>query len=189
MRTSLYSILCIVIRLGAIMLFVDTLTSLPFAFAGLQGDASGPGASGILIGISSALVALAALLWVYPGLLARLAVSRSSQQTFESPIEPVQLQTIAFAVLGVAFAMYALLDLTGVVLRLGVDSQVTRIDFGTLLRQDGVALGVQILKLAFGIRLALGARGLAGFLERLRERGLPPAFPASDAQEKRSHAE
>jgi len=189
MKTSLYSILCIVIRLGAIQLLVTTLTGLPFWMASLDAGQYGPSAPGMVVGISGALIAVAALLWLYPGLLARLAASRSSQESFESPISPGQLQYIAFAVLGVAFAMNALLDLVAVVIRIGVTSQLSDMAVGALIRRDEVTLAMQILKLALGIGLAFGSRGLVGWLEHLRERGLPPAWPESAPEEKRPPAD
>jgi hypothetical protein len=189
MKTSLYSILCIVIRLGALELFVTTLTGFPFWMRSLGADQYGAGGTGMVVGISGALVALAVLLWLYPGVIARLAAARSSQESFESPIAPSQLQYIAFAVLGVAFAMNALLDLVAVVGRIGMTSQVSDIAVGALIRRDEVALVVQVLKLALGVGLAFGARGLVGWLEQLRERGLPPVQPESNIEVGRSSAD
>lgn len=99
------------VRVGAILLLVTTLAGLPFAFASVHNGQFGAGAEGILIGFNGALIALAIALWLYPGWLARLAAGQASGQVFESPISAAQLQYIAFAVLGVAFAMNALLDL------------------------------------------------------------------------------
>ena len=186
--TSLYSILCIVIRLGAVLLFVNTLTDLPFAIAGVQGSPFVPGAQWAVIGISVGLLALAILLWLYPGLLARLATSRSAQESFESPIASNQLQYIAFAVLGVAFAMRGLVDLVGIVLRIGFSAQISEYSI-SVLSGGGFSLIMPIFRVALGIGLAFGASGLTGWLERLRERGLPPAWPESVPEEKRTPAD
>lgn len=102
MRTSLYSILCIVVRLGAVLLFVETVTSLPVAWESLRiwtQDPSAPddAVRGMLIGFSGASLALAALLWLYPGVLARVAADAGSREVFESPLSARQLQYIALS--------------------------------------------------------------------------------------------
>lgn len=183
MRTSLYSILCIVVRLGAVMLLVQTLVSLPGAWQALQAwDSSGGdgGTRGMLIGFSGALVTLAVVLWLYPGLLARLAAGNASREVFDSPIAAKELHFIAFCVLGVVFAIDALLGLVSVLLRIAVSARLGDVAFPTLAWQNGADLFVLLLKLALGIGLTLGARGLVGLLHRLRERGLPP--PRYDAE-------
>lgn len=177
MRTSLYSILCIVVRLGAVLLLVQTLASLPGAWQALQSwdSPGGDGAArGMLIGFSGALIALAIALWLYPGLLARLAAGDASREVFESPIAVKELHFIAFSVLGLVFAIDALVGLASILFRTAMSAQVGDVAFTTLAWQNGIDLLVLSLKLMLGIGLTLGARGLVGLLHRLRERGLPP---------------
>lgn len=174
MRTSLYSILCIVVRLGAVMLFVETLASLPAAWSAMHGTEE-QAARGMLIGFGGALLALAALLWLYPGVLARMAAGTASREVFESPISARQLQYIAFSVLGVVFAIKGLTGLVAVLFRIALSAQYGDTAFRMLLWQNGAAVSVQVLEFAVGIGLTFGARGLTGLLQRLRERGLPPA--------------
>jgi len=188
MRTSLYSILCIVVRLGALLLFVQTVVSLPGAWEALriweQQPAAADGAArGMLIGFSGALIGLSMALWLYPGMLARLASAAASRESFESSIDAKELQYVALSVLGVAFAISALLDLVGVVFRIALSAQLGDIGFRTMAWQNGGSLVVQVLKLALGLCLAFGAHGLTGLLHRLRERGLPPAWPESPTDE------
>jgi hypothetical protein len=185
MRTSLYSILCIVVRLGAVLLLVQTLASLPGAWDALQGwerqsGEAGGAARGMLIGFSGALIALAIALWLYPGLLARLAAGNASGEVFDSPIAAKELHFIAFSVLGIVFAIGALLGLVSTGLRIALSAHFGDVAFTTLAWQNGIDLFVLFLKLALGIGLSLGARGLVGLLHRLRERGLPP--PRYDAE-------
>lgn len=177
MRTSLYSILCIVVRLGAVLLLVETLASVPSAWLALQTweTSGGDGAArGMLIGFSGALIASAIALWLYPGLLARLAAGNASREVFDSPIAAKELHFIAFCVLGLVFAIDALLGLVSTLLRLASSAHAGDVAFTTLAWDNGIDLLVLFLKLALGIALTFGARGLVGLLHRLRERGLPP---------------
>lgn len=185
MRTSLYSILCIVVRLGAMLLFVRTVASFPDAWAALQtmeqGSSAGDsGTRGMLIGFSGALIVFSIALWLYPGLVARLVSTTSSRELFESSIDARDLQYIALSVLGVAFAMNALFDLVGVVFRIALSAHFGDTAFRALVWQNGSAFVVLGLKFALGVGLAFGARGLVGLLRRLRERGLPPAVSDTD---------
>lgn len=187
MRTSLYSILCIVVRLGAVMLFLETATSLPAAWESLRFVVQDPAVPddavrGMLIGFSGAMIALSFLLWLYPGLLARMAVGAASREVFESPIAPKDFQYIAFSVLGVAFAIKGLMGLVVVLFRLALSARVGDVLFHTLVWQNGADVLVQIVQFGAGVGLTLGARGLAGLLNGLRERGLPPASPDGDPE-------
>lgn len=190
MRTSLYSILCIVVRLGAVLLFAQTVVSLPGAWEVLRTWEQSSGGAGdgvarvMLIGFGGALIALAIALWLYPGLLARLASgSAASREVFESPIGAKDLQYIALSVLGIVFAVSALLGLVAVLFRIALSAQLGDVAFTTLAWQNGASLLVQALELTLGVGLTFGARGLTGLLYRLRERGLPPAGSESGAEE------
>lgn len=186
MRTSLYSILCIVVRLGAVLLFVQTVTSFPAAWEALEVWTQTPSESdrvvrGMLIGFGGAAIALSFLLWLYPGLLARLAAGKASREVFESPIAPTDIQFIAFSVLGVTFAIKGLIGLVAVLFRVALSVRMSDVAFQTLVWQNAASVLVEIVQLAAGVGLTFGARGLVGLLRRLRERGLPPAV--SDAGE------
>lgn len=181
MRTSLYSILCIVVRLGAVMLAVGTIVGLPWVFVSAEGESALSRASIAALGVAT--IALAAVLWIYPGILARLAAGRSSQQVFESPIGVDELQRIAFAVLGVWYAVAAIIGFarTG----FGFISMWRELMSGpiadTYMRSLLTELIVSGVKLALGIALALGSAGLTGWLRTIREHGLPPLVSETDA--------
>ncbi|MEP7044422.1 MAG: hypothetical protein ABI843_15260 [Dokdonella sp.] len=93
------------------------------------------------------------------------------------------MQYIAFAILGVGFAIEGFVDMIYIGLRLLVTTQTADMPFVALLQRDGIGLIAQGVKVALGLGLAFGARGLTGLLQRLRERGLPPAWPEEPAQE------
>lgn len=187
MRTSLYSILCIVIRLGAVMLFVETVTSFPAAWEALQVWKQTPSepdgvVRGMLIGFGGASIVLSFLLWLYPGMLARLAAGRASREVLESPIAPMDLQFIAFSVLGITFAMKGLIGLVAILFRVALSAHLSGEAFQRFLWQNGASTLVQFIQFAIGIGLIFGARGLIGLLHRLRERGLPPHVSETGAE-------
>jgi hypothetical protein len=99
MRTSLYSILCVVIRLGAVLLAVSTLGSALSICLALRNGAAALELVPALVALVLTLLG-ASLLWLYPGPLARIASTRSSQQVLDIPIRPAQLHWIALSVLG-----------------------------------------------------------------------------------------
>jgi hypothetical protein len=164
MRTSLYSILCIVVRLGAICLAVGTLSSL---LALLVSWRAGTEVAdlGFSIGFVALMLWLAFMLWVFPGTLARIAAGRSSQQVFESPISAAQIQWIAFSVLGMYFVISGVVGLSYYVIRYLRAGEMIGYDQVAAFMSDGLYWIVQI---ALGAVLALGARGLVGVLYRIR---------------------
>lgn len=184
MRTSLYTILCILIRLGAVMLAVDTIITVPSAWSMVDPAGMPSGWDGVVVGFGVAALALAALLWIYPGVLARMAAGGSSQQVFESPISGAELQQIVLCAIGVWFAMGGVVDLMGLGVRLIVAAHMsTNVTFGEIVRHDLGRIVSVLVKVALGVALALGARGLVGVLRRVREQGLPPAAAAGEASD------
>jgi hypothetical protein len=165
MRTSMYSILCIVIRLGAVLLAVSTLGSvLSMVMALRQGVAALELAPAMVAFVLTLLVAF--LLWLYPGPLARLASARSSQQVFESPISAAQVQWIALSVLGMYFVVDGIVGFA--------HYEVQQLIVGVIPdREQRIGKFVQValywlLQVGFGVVLVLGARGLGGLLQRMR---------------------
>lgn len=177
MRTSLYTILCIVIRLGAISLAMSALGGLLSVMATLHSVAA-KGEVWIPLASTGLMLLAAFLLWTWPGVLARLAAGRSSGQVFESPIAAEQIQWIAFSVLGVWLFVEGLASLCYFALQRAMASGVYDYapDADELI-QTGAFWLIQML---FGIGLVLGARGLTGILQRVRDgalRGGPPPVP------------
>ena len=179
MRTSLYSILCIVVRLGAIFLAATVIIDVPTAVGeAVNSRYSLPPYA--MIGFGAAELALAALLWLYPGLLARVAAKDSSRQIFESPLAATDIQTIAFAILGVYFVVSGLVSLVAVGLRIVMILEVGE-DLGHYLRLYGWPWsGRELVRIMLGASLTLGSTGLTGWLRTIRERGLPSAVSETD---------
>lgn len=165
MRTSLYSILCIVIRLGAVLLAVGTLGSVLSMILTLREGVAALELAPALVALVLTLL-VAFLLWLYPGPLARMASARSSQQVFESPLAAAQLQWIALSVLGMYFVVSGIVGFA--------HYEIQQLIVGAMQdRERQIARFVQValywlLQLGFGLALTLGARGLSGLLQRMR---------------------
>lgn len=166
MKTSIYSILCIAIRIGAILWAIDSLANLPFSWiAALSTQQSSATVTWLLCGEAVQLLVIAAL-WLYPGMLARFAASRSSRELFEAAVSPMQLQYIALSVLGAWFALEGCVFLSYELVR---TAQFAFENFPLKL----ASLAESGVRIVGGLALMLGARGLAGLLGTFRERGGP----------------
>jgi len=185
MKTSLYTILCTVIRLGAVLMAVDIIIAFPGAFHAAQDQSWAQGSAGMVIATSSAVLMLAFMLWLFPGGLVRLTASRSAQEVFESPISARELQQIAFAVLGMWFVAGGLIGLSQELLRASLVARANSAAFLNWRVHEGaqlLACGIEIL---FGLLLTLGARGVSGLLYRLRN----PASSTADTESAPSQSE
>jgi hypothetical protein len=187
-RTSLYSILCIGIRLAALLLAVNVLLSVPAGYASLAHGEWGRNEIGWLAAVWFVVLLFALLLWVYPGALARIAAGKASQQIFESPIPAEELQYIAFSIVGLWIFLGGLIGFAEMGLReLFVDHVLRNNHAGLdseLLKARAITdFATYILRIAAGGILMLRANGLVGLLRRTREAGLPPMIeqePAGD---------
>jgi hypothetical protein len=169
-RTSLYSIRCIVIRLGAVMLALSVVGgSFGFFGPGQSGDFSVGERVSVLMFLVACLGA-AFLLWLYPGALARLASARSSHQIFESSLDARQIQWVAFSVLGMYWIMTGLLDLAHTGYQFIWLSEALGTGEESARRLHG-QIAYCAFEIILGIFLTLGARGLAHFLQKIRYAG------------------
>lgn len=168
MRTSLYTILCIAIRLAAVSLALAAVADALTMLAAMGGSAMR--GTGVMAGAVAVTLLASFVLWTWPGMLARLAAGRSSGEVFESPIAPEQLQWIALSVLGAWFALEGLVGLChfGMQRAMFAGMQDLQQDSSELI-QTGV---YWLIQFAVGIALALGSRGLTGMLRRVRDGSL-----------------
>lgn len=102
MKTSLYSLLCIAIRLGAVLMAVHTVQHMSYLLMAWRID-GGPPWSAVAFAAVSMLFAGA--LWLWPGMLARFAVGRRGFEVFETPLSVATLKQLCFAVLGAWLAV------------------------------------------------------------------------------------
>lgn len=174
MKTTLYTVLCVAIRLGAVLMAIDVLVAVP---AYLWGSPDRTLAV-IALGFAGLDLLLAAVLWLWPGLLARWAARRPDGQVLESVLGADEIQHVAFATMGAwlfisglastvpqAFAIWRVHDL--------------RLTYAGIQPSAGQWNGLirAAVVLVAGAVLMLGSRGLVGLLHRLR--GFPQAGSAS----------
>jgi len=187
MRTSLYSILCIGIRLAAVLLAVNAVLAIPAGYMTLaHSDLWTAGEIGWFAALWLVILLFAVLLWIYPGMLARLAAGKASQQIFESPLSAADFQQIAFSIVGLWILLAALIGITQVVVReILVEHALRATDPSTEgVRQQMIAQLVDdVLRMLIGAVLMLRARGLVGLLRRTREAGMPATAQAAHDEE------
>lgn len=170
MRTSLYSILCIAIRLGAVMLAWTSIEKLSFLLGQGQFAAFPTEERWIAVTYFGSGILISILLWLYPGPLARMASGRSAQQVFESPISAADLQWIALSVLGMVWVMTGILDLAELGYRYVWMSEMLGTGEEAARRLQG-QIAYAAFEILIGIALTLGARGLATLLRKFRYSG------------------
>ena len=169
-RTSLYSILCIAIRLGAVILAWTSIEKSSFLLGQGQFAAFSAEERWIAISYFGSGILISFLLWLYPGPLARMASGRSAQQIFESPISATELQWIALSVLGMVWVMSGILDLAELGYQYVWMSEMLGTGEEAARRLQG-QIAYAAFEILIGIALTLGARGLATLLRRLRYSG------------------
>lgn len=166
MKTTLHAVLCIVIRLGAVLLAVQVLAVLPVllsmrdrAFFAME------------LGFAALALLLAVVLWLRPGWLARCALRASDDLPLEGGIDADDLQRIAFATLGAWFLIEGLagaISAGAALWQLHVmrghypGMQLPTGQWGGLIRA--------VVSLMAGAALMLGSQGLTVLLQRLRGR-------------------
>jgi hypothetical protein len=167
MKTTLHTVLCVAIRLGAVLMAVGIIEQAPSIF--LYPSQGGQVAVGALLIAGAGLLAAFAL-WLWPNVLAWWAISRSQQEILESPISADQLQRVAFSVIGVWLFISGL---SGCIARLTMMLIVFRRSaYGEsimiLSTSDWFWLVEHLATTFAGAWLALGSRGLVGLLHRVR---------------------
>lgn len=167
MKTTLHTVLCVAIRLGAVLMAVGIVEQIPYIFLySAPGDRYSAGD----LWLSGAGLLLAFMLWLWPNMLARWAVTRSSHESLESPISADQMQRIAFSVVGIWLfiggmtACLARVVMMLIVFRRSAYGDSTQV----LSAADWYWLIDHLATAIAGACLALGSRGLVGLLHRLR---------------------
>ncbi|WP_267222235.1 hypothetical protein [Dyella silvae] len=166
MKTSLHTVLCIAIRLGAVLMAVGLIEQWPrLLLTQADGRVSVAAIAFDLLGLL-----LAFVLWIRPGLLAWWAAGNAHRETLDVQISAMQLQYIALSVAGV----YKLISGLSGVLAHGLNL----LEYQHALDASGVPVSLPpyektlfveyIVATIAGLALTLGARGLTGYLQRIR---------------------
>ena len=168
MKTTLHTVLCIVIRVGAVLLFISMVELLPNIL--MSWSQTGGSAISALY-LTGAVALLAFGLWLWPNILAWWATNRSHNEILESPISADQLHRIAFSIVGVWLFISGVGSLLArAVMMLIIFRSTAYGDSVQVLRPaDWYWLVAHGVTTAAGAWLALSSRGLVGLLRRVRD--------------------
>ena len=171
MKTTLYTVLCVAVRLSAVLMALHIVEGLPAVFVNYS---PGPDTDFFWLGLgldfSGLLLALA--LWLWPNLLVWWAIGRSQHQVLESSITASQLQEIALSVVGVwvfVAGLSAFLGRAVVVLLIRHQAGSDSLYAMTVPASQWGALVEDALTMILGALLALGSGALVGLFRRLRD--------------------
>lgn len=166
MKTTIYSVLCVAIRSGAILMAVGIVEHAPTIFI----YPSQPGFSAGAVWFAGVGLVLAFILWLSPSVLARWAVARGAHELLEIPVSADQLQRIAFSIVG---AWLFVAGLTGLIARgammLVISHRSSYGDSTRVLSSGDWYWLVEHLSTAIaGGSLAVGSAGLVRLFARIR---------------------
>ena len=161
MKTTLHTLLCIAIRLGAVLMAVNLLEQLPSFF--VLNNETGH-LAWLSLGLTGVGLVIAFALWVWPGLIVWWAVGRNGHEIFESPIAASQLQHIVLSAMGAWLFINGLSACIGH----GAITLAYIRESGAMTPTGEIRWIIQDAATALaGIALMLGSRGLVELLYRL----------------------
>lgn len=180
MKTSVYTVLCTAIRLGAVLLSVHALEDVAAVVAASDGNTHRLLGS-LLFAVLYLVVG--AVLWLWPGMLAWWASSRSNGQVLEMPIGADELQRVALSVLGVWQVVQGVSGLLshGVVM-VFLHDRMTDYSTGHLPPAEWRWVAFYGLQAVAGAGVALGAAGLVNLFHRMRRFPVVPATTQTEAE-------
>lgn len=169
MKTTLYTVLCVAIRLGAVLMAVGLLERLPVFL--WESPAGGFALDAALLAVFGLLVAGA--LWLWPSILAGWAIGRRGHEVLEIQLDADGLMRVALTVTGAMLSVSGLAGCLGHGLTmLLLRSRLADAATGQLPVSEWHWVIYYIVQTGGGVALMLGARGLATLLQRVR--GRPP---------------
>jgi hypothetical protein len=172
-RTNAFSLLCVIIRVFALWLIIKLVFQLPSLIVGVD-QATLAGMNPWLFAIPLAAgTLLAALLWLFADKFARLALTRPQDHVFESDLDASTWLGLIVAGIGAWYFFAGLLDGASLGMQAVLYDRYSQ-EYGRMdLPPDfKVAVARAVLQLVVGAILALGGRGLAALLHKLRYAGL-----------------
>lgn len=181
-RTNARSILTLFVRvmalwwvLGSALGFISWMTMSP----------GGEFSPGLIAALYFGTFLAAACLWVFADLLARAALAGPGHTTFDSDIEVSDWQRLAFACIGVWYAMEGLID---VVRQLTSTILASRAYPDMEMHFSWADVWASAFQIAVGVALLLGARGLTNAVSRLQgqEPIRSPEVPTTSGDDKPS---
>ena len=168
MKTTLYTVLCVAIRLGAVLMAVGLLERLPLFL--WESPAGGFALDAVLLAVFGLLVAGA--LWLWPSILAGWAVGRRGHELLEiQQLDADGLMRVALTVSGAVLSVSGLAGCLGHGLSMLLfRSRMADAATGQLPVSEWHWVLYYVVQTVGGAALMLGARGLATFLQRVRGR-------------------
>ncbi len=171
-RTNAHTLLCVAIRVFALWLVAGLLLMLPGLVVGMQ-EAVRNGMDPWWFGIAPAAGLLAAaVLWLFAGKLARLALAGPADQVFESDLDASTWLGIGLSVMGAWYFFGALVDGAGLLVR-AIELARMRERYPGMEgpAEFGQQVASALVQAALGVGLLLRGRGLSALLHRLRYAG------------------
>lgn len=182
MKTTLHTVLCVAIRLGAVLMAAGIFEQL-LSLVLLSIQEGHAAWAALSLQGAGLLVALA--LWLWPNLLAWWALGRNQHELMELTISPARLQYVAMSVVGVWMFIGGLSGVAGHGVMIVFINQEATVGNASGMVPTGEWhwMVYYTTMLLAGGGLTLGARGLAGLLQRLRgyQSSSTPAVSADDA--------
>jgi hypothetical protein len=166
------------IRLGAVWLVANVLATMPRLLVDISQLKVG-GSIRYELYFDAAFVLLGILLWLYPGVLARLAVRASTNEVFESPLSAQDILRIGLSILGVWFVIHSCNDLVYYGM---VASAFGEYAGASLSGKQKAAVVADLAQVFLGVMLTLQSRGLIGLIERLRYAPYARSAPQSEGE-------
>ncbi|GAB3789270.1 hypothetical protein [Dyella agri] len=167
MKTTLYTVLCVAIRLGAVLMAVGLFERLPVFL--WESPSGGFALDAVLLAVFGLLVAGA--LWLWPGILAGWTIGRRGHETLETQLDADGLMRVALTVTGALLSVSGLAGCLGHVLTMFLfQSRMADATTGQLPVSEWHWVIYYIVQTGAGVALMLGSRGLANVLQHVRGR-------------------
>lgn len=177
MKTTLYTVLCVAVRLAAVLMAAGILERIPGLVPFADQDRH---LFLVAMMLNGAGLLLAFVLWLRPNIVVWWAAGKSSHDVLETAITADQLQYIALSVLGAWMFIGAVAACLGHVAQiLVIEREAGMNGYPAVVSADQWHWVIEYVVMALaGAALALGSRGLVGILHRVR--GYPDAARAPD---------
>ena len=169
-RTNAYFLITALIRTYALWLGAQVLISIPVMV--VQAKNWGDGGLGVFLGIDAAALLIAALLWLFADVIAKLGIARPQQALFESSMSRHDWQAIFFSTIGLWLMVQGVLQFSHEAAQwFYVHRMSEQENFAPVVEGQFAKNVSTIVETAIGVGLLLGGRGLAGLLQRIRGLG------------------
>lgn len=171
-RTNAFTLLCVAIRAIALWCLISFLVVAATQVTALHSVASGDGEiMAVFAAVLVVVLGLIAVLWLFADKIARLALVRPQDQTFESDLEPAIWLGLAISAIG-AWHLFSAVTGAGYLAIRWLGLQLIAREQPGLdasLDAEGVTrLASFILQGVLGLVCLLRGKGLAGWVHRMR---------------------